>query len=164
MRGEGQNAFSKHGKGKLMKKRHAKCKHIRTPSTKTYIPREDSATRLAICGETLVQYAFPRIRLISPGSVKSIGLSSLTIGHVNSTNPPPPGGAPRRFTYENENRTRNQTESNAYVPTCEIQHGHGTRVSSLVHEPGIKLIILRHTRMTTDGCLRSRPIEPQDSP
>lgn len=73
--------------------------HLAHHSKNAFSPREDSATRFAICGETLVQYAFPRIRLISPGSVKSIGLSSRTMGHLNSTNPPPPGGAPRRLTY-----------------------------------------------------------------
>lgn len=55
----------------------------------------DSTIRFAVWGETRVQYAIPRMRLIRPSSVNCTGFNWRTLGQLKMTSPPPSGGAPR---------------------------------------------------------------------
>ena len=54
--------------------------------------------RLATCGDTFAVMACPRMRFNVPSSHRLIGVSSRTLGHRNSTSPPPSGWNPRRLT------------------------------------------------------------------
>jgi hypothetical protein len=59
-------------------------------------PRAASTTRFDICGDTRVEYAIPRTRLMRPGSMSLSGVKHRTTEHRKNTCPPPSGGAPRR--------------------------------------------------------------------
>ena len=51
--------------------------------------------RFAVFGPSFAVYATPLTLLTLPASVSSTGESSLTVGRVSWTSPPPRGGAPR---------------------------------------------------------------------
>jgi hypothetical protein len=58
--------------------------------------RDDCVNLFATCGDTFAVTAVPRTRFSVPSSHKFIGVSSRTLGHRNSTRPPPSGWKPRR--------------------------------------------------------------------
>mmetsp|Transcript_17783 Transcript_17783/g.37796 ORF Transcript_17783/g.37796 Transcript_17783/m.37796 type:complete len:203 (+) Transcript_17783:118-726(+) len=69
--------------------------YTHTSGRKRFITaRVASTRRFATCGETLALYATPRTRFTFADSVSCTGPSSLTVGSVSTTSPPPSGGAP----------------------------------------------------------------------
>lgn len=67
-------------------------------------------------------YAMPRILLIRPSSSSMIGDSVFTIGHLNSTSPPPSGGRPRRTIFNSKPLSMPKFASNGSV-TVRIMSG-----------------------------------------